>query len=246
MSKRHRLRQLLQEPQIRKAGQGVSPYQTISTGFADLDQALSGGWPTGALTELLVDLCGIGELQLLLPALIALSGHPAEPKVKPKVNPRLGTEKWIMWVAPPYMPYAPALVREGVDISRLIVVHCHRQNDVLWTMEQALRSGTCAAVLAWSEGSDERALRRLQLAVEKGACWAVLFKPTRFKKQRSTAALRIHLLAMNLSGISLDIFKNCNSRPQRIMVRIGEKPQCLARPFGEPGVKQKSRFDAGF
>jgi len=242
MSKRHRLRQLLQDPQIRKAGQGAVPHQTVSTGFPDLDQALSGGWPIGVPTELLVDLCGIGELQLLLPALIALNDHPADSKV----NPRPGTEKRIMLVAPPYMPYAPALVREGVDISRLIVAHCQQQNDILWTMEQALRSGTCAAVLAWSENSDERALRRLQLAVEKSACWAVLFRPARFKKQRSPAALRIHLLAVSTSGISVDIFKNCNGRPQKIVVRIGDKLQFSARLFGERGGKQKSRFDAGF
>jgi hypothetical protein len=243
MSKRHRLHQLLQEPQIRKAGQGAAGhYQTVSTGFPDLDQALPGGWPIGILTELLVDLCGIGELQLLLPALIALSNHP----VDPGVNPRLGTEKRIMLVAPPYVPYAPALVREGVNISRLIVAHCHRQNDVLWTMEQALRSGTCAAVLAWSKNSDERALRRLQLAVEKGACWAVLFKPARFKKQRSPAALRAHLLAAGASGISMDIFKNCNGRPQKIVVRIGGRLQFPAQSFGERGGEQKSRFGAGF
>ena len=241
MSKRHRLRQLLQEPQIRKAGQGAVCYQTVSTGFPDLDQALPGGWTIGVLTELLVDLCGIGELQLLLPALIALNGRPADPKV----NPRPGTAKRIMLVAPPYIPYAPALVHEGVDISRLIVAHCHQQNDVLWTMEQALRSGACAAVLTWSEGSDERALRRLQLAVEKGACWAVLFRPTRFKKQRSPAALRIHLLSVSLSGISMDIFKNCNSRPQKIVVRVGGKPQ-FPGLFEEREGKQKSRFDAGF
>jgi len=194
------------------------------------------------LTELLVDLCGIGELQLLLPALIALNAHPAEPKV----NTLPGAEKRIMLVAPPYMPYAPALVREGVDISRLIVAHCHQQNDVLWTMEQALRSGTCAAVLAWSESSDERALRRLQLAVEKGACWAVLFRPARFKKQRSPAALRIHLLSVSPSGISMDVFKNCNSRPQEIVVRVGDKLQFPTRPYQECESKPKSRFDAGF
>jgi len=241
MSKRHRLQQLLQEPQIRKARQSEGRYQTVSTGFPDLDQGLSGGWPIGVLTELLVDLCGIGELQLLLPALIALHGHPADPRF----NTRLGAEKRIMLVAPPYMPYAPALVREGVDISRLIVAHCYQQNDVLWTMEQALRSGTCAAVLAWSEGSDERALRRLQLAVEKGACWAVLFRPARYKKQRSPAALRIHLLAVSLSGISMDIFKNCNGRPQKIVVRVRDSLQFPGCPFEGREGKQKSRFNAG-
>ncbi|MDH3510206.1 MAG: translesion DNA synthesis-associated protein ImuA [Gammaproteobacteria bacterium] len=242
MSKRHRLHQLLQEPRIWKAGQGAGPHQTVSTGFPDLDRALSGGWPTGVLTELLVDLCGIGELQLLLPALKAFHGRP----IGSKVNPPLGAKKWIIWVAPPYMPYAPALVRAGVDISRLIVAHCDRQNDVLWAMEQALRSGACAAALAWSEGSDPRALRRLQLAVEKGLCWGVLLRPARFKKQRSPAALRIHLLAVSLSEISMDIFKNYKSRPQKIVVGIDGKLQSPARPFGEWAGKQKSRFDADF
>jgi len=242
MSKRHRLRQLLQEPEIRKAGLGENLNQTLSTGFPELDQALPGGWPMGVLTELLVDLCGIGELQLLLPALIALHGHPADRNV----NPRPETGKPIIWVAPPYIPYAPALVREGIDVSRLIVVHCHRQNDVLWAMEQALRSGSCAAVLAWSEESDERLLRRLQLAVEKGAGWAVLFRPSRFKKQRSPAALRIHLLAASPSRISMDIFKNRGRRPQKIAVRIGGKRRFSAQPPGKSGVRQPFRFNAGW
>ena len=43
---------------------------TISTGFAELDQCLpGGGWPMGSLIEILHDICGIGELSLLLPAL---------------------------------------------------------------------------------------------------------------------------------------------------------------------------------
>lgn len=237
MSKRHRLRQLLQEPEIRKAGLGANLRETTSTGFPALDQALSGGWPLGVLIELLVDFCGIGELQLLLPALTAPHGHPAN------VGP--GTAKSIMLVAPPYIPYAPALVREGVDISRLIVAHCDRQNDVLWTMEQALRSGTCAAVLAWSEDSDERLLRRLQLAAEKGACWAVLFRPSRFKKQRSPAALRMHLLATSPSKVSVDVFKNRGGQPQEIVIEIGEKRRFSARPFKKSGSKRRSRFTAG-
>ena len=242
MSKRHRLQQLLQEPQICTAGQAGGHYQTVSTGCPVLDQALPGGWPLGVLTELFVDLCGIGELQLLLPALIALH----DPLADSTTGDGSGAAKRIMFVAPPYMPYAPALVREGVDISRLIVAHCEQQNDVLWTMEQALRSGTCAAVLAWSEGSDERALRRLQLAVEKGACWAVLFRPTRFKKQRSPAALRIHLRAMSPSTVSVDIFKNCNGRPKKVVTSVGGKLRFPTGAFEDCESKHSPRFDDDF
>ncbi len=133
-----------------------------------------------------------------------------------------------MLVAPPYIPYAPAFVRHGMNTSRLLVVHCRRQADVLWTMEQALRSGTCAAVLAWSEESDERLLRRLQLAAEEGGldnrrCWAVLFRPARFRNRRSPAALRIHLEPGRLSGIGMSIFKNRGGRPQELQVQV---PEC--------------------
>ncbi|HWK53948.1 MAG TPA: hypothetical protein VNR18_06245, partial [Hyphomicrobiales bacterium] len=45
----------------------------ISTTHSALDQALpDAGWPLGALTELLCEQTGIGELFLLLPALRAL------------------------------------------------------------------------------------------------------------------------------------------------------------------------------
>jgi hypothetical protein len=200
----------LKNPRIWKAGQhgAVHFRQTVSTGFPDLDRALSGGWPLGVLIELLVDRYGIGEFRLLVPALNALGR---------------GTEKWMMLIAPPYIPYAPAFVRNGVDTSRLLIVKCQHGTDVLWTMEQALRSGACAAVLAWSDGTDERLLRRLQLAAEEGAgCWVVLFRSLRCRRQRSPAALRIGLWPDSASGISMNIFKNRGGRPQKIKLSLPE------------------------
>jgi protein ImuA len=220
MSKRHQLNQLLENPRIWKAGQrdAVCYRQTLSTGSPDLDRVLSGGWPLGVLIELLVDLYGIGEFRLLMPVLNALSKR---------------TEKLMMLIAPPYIPYAPAFAHRGMDISRLLIVNCHRRTDVLWATEQALRSGACAAVLAWSDGSDERLLRRLQLAAEEGAsaegsanerggCWVVLFRPWRFRRQRSPAALRIALQPGRSSGISMNIFKNRGGQPQKLELSLPE------------------------
>ena len=46
----------------------------LATGFPSLDRELpDGGWPRGALTELLCDHTGIGELALMLPALARLT-----------------------------------------------------------------------------------------------------------------------------------------------------------------------------
>ena len=70
----------------------------IPTGYRELDRVLpGGGWPLEAITEILVDGYGIGELGLLMPALAALTrDDPAKPK------------KWVSWIAPPFVPYAPA------------------------------------------------------------------------------------------------------------------------------------------
>jgi protein ImuA len=237
MSKRHQLRQLLQEPQVWKMGQrGFQGYQALSTGDSGLDHALTGGWPVGVLTELLVDPCGIGEFRLLMPALSVLSNRPVQFYGQGRQSAAVHNQKWVMLVAPPYIPYAPALKDAGINLSRVLVVHCRQPNEALWTMEQALRSGTCAAVLTWSKSSDQRALRRLQLAAETGCggegvagetgCLAVLFRSPRFRAQRSPAALRAQLrpgecarLSPRLS-LSVEVFKNRGGRPRTILVDI--------------------------
>ena len=204
MSRRHRLEQLLRNPRIWKAGQGVRRQQTLPTGFTGLDAALSGGWPVGQLVELLADPYGIGELRLLMPALAGLA------------------DKWIVLIAPPYIPYAPAFAEHGLNMSRLLVVRCRRQVDTLWAIEQALHSHSCAALLAWSDGADECALRRLQLAAEAhGACLLVLFRPLRLRRQRSPAALRIQLSPGTAGALELRVFKNRGGPPETVVVSIG-------------------------
>ena len=50
--------------------------ETLPTGYAELDEQLpGGGWARGALTEILLEREGIGELRLLLPALARISAQ---------------------------------------------------------------------------------------------------------------------------------------------------------------------------
>jgi len=175
----------------------------IPTGFHELDRALpGGGWPLGAITEILVDGYGIGELGLLMPALEALTKEdPARPK------------KWVAWIAPPFVPYAPALQQHGVNIDRLLMIHpTSGGKSRLWAIEQAIRSGSSAGVLAWVAAVDDVILRRLQLAAEEQGCWVVLFRPTSARLQRSPAALRIHLSQARVST-RVEILKCWGGRP---------------------------------
>lgn len=150
--------------------------RNLPSGHAGLDAAI-GGWPRGALIELLSDHSGIGEVSLLLPALAALS-----------------RERCIAFVAPPYIPYAPALAAAGVELTRFLWLRPHNEADALWAMEQSLRSGACGAVLGWPARIDHRRLRRLQLAAETGDALAVIYRPRRTAAEASPAALRLELL----------------------------------------------------
>jgi len=72
--------------------------------------------------------------------------------------------------------YGPGLAAFGLDPARLIVVRGRNATDVLWVMEESLRSGALAAVLGEAEGLGGTAARRLQLGAEGGATRALLLR----------------------------------------------------------------------
>lgn len=170
------LAQVLQRSDLWRAATTPPPVLAVPTGFPSLDQLLpSGGWPVGALTEIAVARAGIGELQLLLPALAQLSRG----------------ERFLALVAPPYLPYAPAWAR-ALNLARVLVINAASDADTCWSVEQSLRSGACAAVLTWHVWNDAKPLRRLQRAAEVGGSWAVWFHGDR-RIAHSPAALQLRL-----------------------------------------------------
>lgn len=76
-------------------------------------------------------------------------------------------------------PYGPGLVRFGLPPDRVLFADARRPADVLWAMEEALRSGRVAAVLGEAGAPDLTATRRLQFAAEAGGSTALLLVPPR-------------------------------------------------------------------
>ncbi|VVM56307.1 hypothetical protein PS645_01022 [Pseudomonas fluorescens] len=145
------------------------------TGHAALDAALpTGGWPEAALSEILLAGQGVGELQLVWPALARLAAAGER----------------IVLVAPPYVPYPMAWLNAGVDLRQLSIIQAS-DRDALWAAEQCLRSGSCGAVLCWPQKADDRALRRLQVAAESGSTLAFAYRSLQEALNPSPAALRI-------------------------------------------------------
>ncbi|HEX3603592.1 MAG TPA: translesion DNA synthesis-associated protein ImuA [Steroidobacteraceae bacterium] len=172
-----------------------------STGKSSLDARLpGGGWPTASLIEVLLDDTGLGEVQLFLPALVACQrGSGVE-------------ARWLVWIAPPHEPYAPALAQQGIELKRLLIVRPASATEALWAAEQALSSGVCAAVLLWLKGTDDRWLRRLKLAAEAGGSLGVLFRPERHRFESSPANLRL-VMSRGEPCARLDLLKVQGGRP---------------------------------
>lgn len=206
------LDKLLENPRVWRGRDRSRQGAGIATGYPALDRHLpDGGWPRNALTEILTAHYGIGELRLLMPALASLS-HEAP-------LPGAAEPGWLAWVAPPFQPYPPALQQCGIDLSRMLIVRPRDASEILWSAEQALSSGTCAAVLFWPETLDDASSRRLQLAAEKGGSWAVAFRPPAAKHQPSAAALRLELQA-NGETTRVHILKSRGGRPVVINERL--------------------------
>ncbi|HRP87680.1 MAG TPA: translesion DNA synthesis-associated protein ImuA, partial [Gammaproteobacteria bacterium] len=174
------LHTLLEDPRLWRAGRRGRHWPTLPSGHPPLDALLpGGGWPADRLTEIAVERWGSGELALLMPLLARLS--------------RADAAGWVAWIAPPFLPYAPALAAAGVDLARLLLVRARDDAEALWATEQTLHSGACRLVLAWAGRADGRCLRRLQLAAESSRTALILFRPPTTLAVPSPAALRLSL-----------------------------------------------------
>jgi cell division inhibitor SulA len=185
------LAELLHNPLVWRGDQLARVEETVPSGFAALDGELpGGGWPQGALTELLLDAEGIGELRLLLPALRRLTQ----------------AGDWIAFVAPPHLLHAPAFAVSGVDPAKLIAIDAGDEKNRWWAAEQVLRANSAGALLFWPETVNDQRLRRLQLAAQDGKSPAFVFAGAARAAQSSPAPLRLRLARAG-TMLRIDVFK---------------------------------------
>ena len=156
---------------------------TQPTGHSALDAQLpGGGWPIGALTEVLQPNPSRHAWQLLQPALAqATAARPGA----------------VVLVAPPFEPFAPALQAAGLPSARLCKVQPGAAatgkvaTAALWAAEQALRCRDVLAVVAWLPQALPDQLRRLHLAAAQMGQLLWVFRPAGVRQQASPAPLRL-------------------------------------------------------
>lgn len=173
------------------------------TGYATLDRALpGGGWPLGAVSEILHASTGVGELTLSLPLLARMTraGRP------------------VVFLQAPALPYAPALASAGLALPQVVVVAKTSDTDALWAAEQTLRAGA-GAVLLWVSRVEAASLRRLQLAAESGDGCALLLRPEAFAGESTPSGLRVRVWRES-GGPCVEVLKCRGARPVVALGRI--------------------------
>ncbi|ASP39528.1 hypothetical protein CHH28_12960 [Bacterioplanes sanyensis] len=191
------LQHMLQQGQVWQADQ-VASNPTLTTGFAALDQILpGGGWNLGAVHELYSSQQGQGELSLVLPALARLSQRA----------------RWIVWVGPPFLPCAAALAQAGIHYERVLLVHPRDYQQAMWSMEEALRSPHCCAVLGWPSEWHKDHIRRLQISAQEhdSLCW--LWPQTPFDASGSPAAIRLGIRRTHINAVDVECYKRRGAWP---------------------------------
>ena len=220
---------LLAHPSIWRGGDCAPEPAATPSGFPELDAVLPGqGWPQAALTEVLLAREGIGEIRLMLPALARLQADRRD----------------VVWIAPPHLPYAPALAAAGLDLARLLIVRCHSVADQLWAYEQSLRAPECGAAFAWLGAHDDRVLRRLAVAAREGRTWGVLWRRPGQQILASAAPLRLALAPQD-RWLAVRVLKRRGGEvAQPVLIDIDMPLPALPNPRTNAGRSLFSRHAA--
>lgn len=166
----------------------------VSTGFAELDQALAGGWPVHTVIDIQSQ-TGIGELRLLLPLLQQLQQ----------------ADKLLICIDPPAQLSAQMLEQAGILLSQLLILKPQHATEAFWAAEVCLKSGCCSTVLQWQSTLSVAQLKRLQLCAEQGKCSHILLRAPQ-QQLALPVALSLRLNA-DRQGLAIDILKRRGASP---------------------------------
>src|SRR6516225_4927699 len=138
---------------------GVLPF-----GVAGIDRALpDGGLARGALHEILG--AGGDEEDGALAAAFAAG-----------ILGRLAGDGTVLWCLSRPDLYGHGLAAHGLDPAHIVLVRAPRDSEILWAMEEGLRTPGIAAVVGEVGSLPAVASRRLQLAAERSGITAFLLR----------------------------------------------------------------------
>ena len=149
---------------------------SVPTGWTQLDSILPhGGWRSGQLVEWLGEVKGGG---------VGLLGLWSAWQVAQR-----GGVLVVLDNTGKFFP--PAAAALGIHLSRMLVVSPQGKADFDWTLDQVLRCQAVGAVWVNLPKIDNRAYRRLQLAVEQSGVFGVFIRAQKYLSDPTWAHLRL-------------------------------------------------------
>jgi len=214
-------------PQLWRSSElGLASSRCLPSGFARLDAELpGGGWPTRALTELLLARAGTCEWRLLGPGLAPLTQDGRR----------------LLLIGPPHEPQPRGLGAWGLPPHSLIWIASDEPQRRLWALEQALRADAdeIAALLAWLPPPRAPQLRRLQTLAAR--CRAPVFVLHEgLPSQASAAPLRLRLspgAGAHWAELQLEILKR-RGPPPLAPLRLHAPPPTLQAVLPLPELER--------
>ena len=181
--------------ELKASGQVWSLHEAIphgmmlSSGFAELDQVLAGGFPAHTVIELQSPL-GIGEFRLLLPCLTRTSARSL----------------LLVFINPPLPISSQMLQTAGISPEQVLFLHPANVQDALWAAEQCLKSACCGSVVLWQPQLSIAQLKRLQLCALDGQATLFMFRDQRQHQLSLPLALSLQITPA-LQGVRVRVLK---------------------------------------
>ena len=208
-----------------------------SSGHAALDAELpGGGWPVGAMAEILLPATAHAEWSLVGHALAQVLGQQPRQRA--------------VLVAPPWQVFTPFAEYSGIAARQLCCIHPAQKPgrvadaDSVWVSEQALKCRDVCAVLAWLPHAQSQALRRLQLlaAQQRQLLW--VFRPEQARAQSSPAPLRL-CLKVQEKTLQVRMIKRRGPPLDKVIELPLLRELLLAELAAQAWRKERDRVDAG-
>jgi protein ImuA len=222
---------------ISQRAPGLPAVAPCPLGLPALDEALGGGLPRGCLQEVIPADGGAAAAGFAAFLLGRLVGQ-AEERGRGVLWASLGEGDL----------YPPGLARFGLDPAAMILLSAPSPAELLWAMEEALRSPALAGVVGEVDRIDLTAGRRLQLAAAAGGgVGFLLLRADRPPAAVSTAALRWRVGAEPNRSWHVELLRRRGGRPGAwILEREDETDRLLvAAELGDGSAAPQARFSPG-
>ena len=117
----------------------------------------------GKVTEIVLQSSDFEQMTMLLPLLAQLSND----------------DRWFAWIAPPATLPKALLEAAGIDLNKVMLLQTDQGHSAYQLACQALKAGTCHAVISWPGALSDAELSGLEDAAHNGQSHGIVIRDRR-------------------------------------------------------------------